>query len=479
MRKKGGGGMKFGKNIFLISGVSVLSGLILMNNSQAIEFEKMAIIAANDSPTAAGSVVGQDVPIGQSSNGQVSLLPEDAQVSKDDNYFSWQGGYFHPYFTLQGEYTDNLYNVDTNKSTNFLTTASPGLWFALPRKKIVPVTITPHNSSPGGLQMQLKDYEGTDRYQAYALGGLDFKYYSSDSNLNTTDGTLEGMFRYNMRSGLSLQILDRYSRSEDRFDVGSLEGENIGKFYSNIVMATADWKITEKLRAKFDYSNFWLDYDEDVDAFKNRVDNGFDLYGYFVYSIKTSFFLEDKYVDVKYDTGIENDNTQNFIYGGIKWDTTEKLSFLAKGGVQNKTFDNSGLVVDRRDDYQGLALDLQTLYKYTEKTQFNVDLYRTNEETDSVLASDKTVMGATLGYKQKYTDKLSGSLDLLYENADYSQLVAQAREDKRYSVRPAVQYLFREWLMGEVSYMFEKRDSSDDLFDYQSNTFWANIKLAL
>jgi polysaccharide biosynthesis protein VpsM len=471
--------MKSRRVTSLFSGVAFFYGLILGGNVQAIQIDKLAVVAANDMQPAAGFPAGQDVPMGQSADGQVSLLPENVDVGKDDNVFGLEGGYFHPYVTLQGEYTDNLYNVNSKKTTNFLTTLSPGIWFALPRKKVIPVTITPHNSSPGGLQLQLKDYEGTDRYQAYALGGLDFKYYSSDSNLNTTDGDLEGMFRYNMRGGLSLQIVDRYTRGEDRFDVGSITGVKEDKFNSNIVLATADWKITEKLRAKFDYSNFWLDYDENIDAFKNRADNGFDLYGYYVYSVKTSFFLEDKYIDVKYDTGKENDNNQNFIYGGIKWDTTEKVSLLAKAGLQKKNFDNNQTVSGTRKDYSGLALDMQTLYKFTEKTQFTFDVYRTNEETDSVLASDKTVLGASFGYKQKFTDKISASLDFVYEDAKYSQLVTQKRDDVRYSLRPAAQYLFREWLMGEISYVYEKRDSTDNFFDYQSNTILANLKFAL
>jgi len=333
------------------------------------------------------------------------------------------------------------------------------------------------------LALQSKEYEGTDRFQAYALGGLDFEFYSTDSELNTMNGLGEGLFRYNMRGGLSLMVVDRYTRDADRFDVGSFVGPNDGvsqrKFDSNIAVATADWNITEKLRAKFDYSNFYLTYDEDIDTVKDRVDNAFDLYGYFNYSVKTSIFLEGKFVDVQYDTSTQYDNRQNFIFGGIKWDTTEKVSLMAKAGIQNKEFENSRAAVTKQGDYNGLALDLQGVYKFTEKTKFSLDAYRANEETDSAVASDKTVFGTTFGYNQKFTNKISGSLAATFEEAEYSQLIAQERDDTTFLVKPAAQYLFREWLMGEVSYQFEKRDSTDDLFDYQTNTFFANIKFAL
>jgi polysaccharide biosynthesis protein VpsM len=468
------------KGVALLAGVAACSGLVWPGGAQAIQVDKLIVVgASNTQPPAEEAGAVKDIPVGQSAGEKVSLLPEDAKMPETDDIFGGKGGYIHINAMVQGEYTDNLYNLDKNKTTNFLTTLSPTLWFTVPRKKDIPVSLAPNNTSPGGLALQLKDYEGTDKFQVYALGGLDFLFYSTDSELNTMNGLGEGMFRYNMSGGLSLMVVDRYTRNEDRFDVGSYLDASENKFDSNIAVVTADWNITEKLRAKFDYSNFYLGYDKDFDAFKDRIDNTFDLYGYFNYSVKTAFFLQGKFVDVQYDTATVNDNQQSFFYCGIKWDTTEKVSLMAKAGVQNKEFENSEPTAVKLDDYSGLALDVQAVYKVTEKTKVSLDMYRTNEETDSTVASDKTVLGATLGYNQKFTDKISASFAAKFEDAEYSQLIAQDRDDATFSLKPAAQYLFREWLMGEISYQFEQRDSEDDLFDYQTNTFFANIKLAL
>ncbi len=458
---------------------------------------KLVLVAANDvqpasaagtatgttTGTAAGAgaaQAGKDVPIGQSPGGQPNLLPENAGVVNEKNVFGMEGGYFHPYASIQEQYTDNLYNLDTPKTSNYLTTLTAGLWLATPRKKEIPISITTNNSSAGGLQQQLKDYQGTDRYLAYALGELDYKNFSSDSNLNVTDGLLEGLFRYNLRGGLSLQAVDRFTRGEDRFDIGTVQPQHLqGKYTSNYVVGTADWQITDKVRAKFDYSNFVLNYDETFDKFKTRVDNAIDLYGYYDYSVKTAFFLEDQYIDVSYDSAKENDNKQNFVYGGINWKTTEKLSLLAKAGVQSIKYDNNLLVNNNRDSYSGLALDMQAQYKFTEKTQFSLDLYRSNQETDSAVAAGKTVTGVKAGYHQKYTDKLSGQINLGYEDGDYQQLVSQSRDDREIIFQPALQYLFREWLQAELSYTFDKRDSTDNLFDFQSNTVMLSLKFAM
>jgi hypothetical protein len=419
-----------------------------------------------------------DLPMGQGTGDDRSSLPEDISLPDDDSgLFGMQGGYFHPYIGVGVEYTDNLYNLNEDEVSNTLLKVSPGIWFSLPRAKEAPVTIEPHNTSPGGLQQQIGDYQGTDRYQAYALAGGDYMMYSEDSDFDGMYGRLEGLFRYNMRGGLSLQVLDRFTYGQDRFEYGGETRDYLMDYASNIFMGTADYTITEKLRAKFDYSHFLLDYKDETSDFLDRTDNTFDLYGYYNYSPKTSFFLQYRLADVSYDSATAKDTRQHSIYGGISWNTTEKLSLLFKAGYQNREYEDD--VLAEQYDWDGLALNFQSIYRWTEKTRFSFDFYRKSEESDSALALDKVVFGASLGYQQDYTEKLSGLLNVMYEQADYTQLVDVSRDDDRFYVRPALRYLFRDWLMAEMAYILDTRDSSDDLFDYTSNTVIFNINLAL
>jgi hypothetical protein len=290
-------------------------------------------------------------------------------------------------------------------------------------------------------------------------------------------GRAEGLFRYNMRGGLSLQVLDRFTYGQDRFESGGETRDYLMNYVSNIFMGTADYRITEKLRAKVDYSHFLLDYEDDVSAFLDRTDNTLDLYGYYIYSLKTSLFLQYRLTDVSYDTAVEKDNMQHYLYGGITWHTTEKLSLLFKAGYQTRDYEDD--LVAAQYDWDGLALNFQSLYRWTEKTQFSLDFYTKSEESDSAVALDKEVFGVFFSYRQDYTEKLSGLLNLMYEQAEYTQLVDSTRDDDRFYVRPALRYLFREWLMVELAYMFDTRDSTDDFFDYTSNTVIFNINLAL
>lgn len=449
-------------------------------SAAAMNIHELVVISSTDMAPAAGEPTAgtpADVPMGQGASGEPSLLPEEGELTDGSDLFGLRGGYVHPYLSVGGEYTDNLFNLSDNEVSNMLWKVSPGVWFSLPRTKEIPVVIEPHNTSPGGLQLQLDDYQGTDRYQAYALAGADFLMYSEDSELNDTNLRFEGLFRYNMRGGLSLQVLDRFTDGEDRFEFGGETRDFLVRYISNIFVGTVDYQMTEKLRAKFDYSHFLLDYDDVVNEFLDRADNAFDLYGYFTYSPKTSLFVQYRFVDVAYDTAADRDNNQHYLYGGLTWNTTEKLALLFKAGYQFREYEDN--LLSDAYDWDGFIVNLQSLYRWTEKTQFTLDLYRKSEESDSAVALDKVVFGTSFGYRQDYTEKLSGLLNIMYENAEYTQLVALSRDDDRFYVRPAVRYLFRDWLMGEVAYIFDNRDSSIDEFDYTSNTLLFNINFAL
>ena len=93
--------------------------------------------------------------------------------------------------------------------------------------------------------------------------------------------------------------------------------------------------------------------------------------------------------------------------------------------------------------------------------------------------SGKTVLAAWIHFTHDFSKRLSGLIDVKYEKADYDQLIAVERVDDRYFIKPTAQYIFNDWFMGELSYSFDTRDSTDDLFDYDTNTFYMLLNFAL
>lgn len=400
-----------------------------------------------------------------------------------------RGGYVHPYLSVRGEYTDNLYNVSIDEKDNFLTIISPGIWFATPAVSEVPITISPHNTASGGIRFGVQEKESFDRFQAYLLGGWDFELYSENADLDATNYHFEGMVQFNMRGGLSLRILDRLSQDQDRFDVNSFteqdvnltpggiklsDPSNVRRYKNNLGNATLNWDMSEKFTARIDYLNFYLDYDGSQNDWLNRTDNVGKAYLYYNYSPKTSFFTEYRFVDADYKDVNDRDNQKNVVYGGIDWKATTKTSLMAKAGYQNKSYD-----ADELDSQDSFVFELLGKYRITEKTSLGLTLYSGLEESDTTLADGKDTSLIRLRYEQKIYDRFVGVVDFSYINDDYEQTIPSHREDDRYYIRPALQYVFLDWLMAEVAYTYDKRDSSQELFDYDTNIFMFSLNSAL
>lgn len=408
----------------------------------------------------------------------VYLSPDDGiDIEDDDNLFGMKKGYFHPSVSISLSSTENLYNVDEDKTSSWVFAISPSVWMSVPRRRKQPMALPTHNTSAGGLLLMLDDYVTSERYQFFLKTGFDYKQYSADEDLNDfTWAGIEGLAEYNFPGGLSLQLVDKFNRSQDRFEYGYQDSSLDHIFYSNNLIATADWAITEKLRIKGDLNLFWLRYDEEEFDYLERDDLFVDLYGYFNWTEKTSFFINYKPGFLAFDSYEEYDNEQTFLYGGVSWLSTEKLSFKFKIGHQSKQFtdDNSTF-----KDYSGLALETQAGYRFSEKTNFGLLLTYKNDETDSLQAQDKQVTGATLRYSQSYTEKLKGSLRAMYEYADYTELVEQERDEWRIVLEPGLQYAFRDWLGLGLVLKYDMRESTDDDFDYEATTILLKLDLGL
>ena len=416
----------------------------------------------------------ETAPIGQGDT-STSLLPEES-TSPTEDLFGRKSGYIHPFIRIEESWTDNVFYTNDDEIESWITRVMPGIWLSLPRSKKLPVEITPNNTSAAGLQTQINDDQtGTERYQAFALANLDSFTYSEDSDLDTVGGNVQGLFRYNMRGGLSLQVLDAYTASNDSFrDTDA--SRSVREYDSNLAMATGDYQITEKFRLKADFSNFYLDYDDSLDSDLNRSDNAVDLYTYYLYSTKTSLFLEYKFANVDYDTASEKDNDQHYVYAGMDWRASDRIKLHAKAGYQKREYDDS---VTSRDDWDGMAFELGASYRISLKTAFNISGFRSSDESDSLLAYNQTVTGIRFGYRQDLSHKFAAMVNGLWENSDYTNYDASDRTDNRYWLAPTLQYFVYDWLMTELTYSWDHRTSDSDIYEYTTHTLMLSLNISM
>ena len=137
---------------------------------------------------------------------------------------------------------------------------SPEIWFSLPgtRKKAMNLAVSP--KTPAGFTLSRRNPEAYRQYQAYLFYGVDIYRYMDFTEENTESHKLEGLFQYNFRGGLSIELMDQYV---DTFDpVGVAPFTRHDEYTENLFNAILYYDITEKFKLRFDFTQIDLDYEE-------------------------------------------------------------------------------------------------------------------------------------------------------------------------------------------------------------------------
>jgi hypothetical protein len=406
--------------------------------------------------------------------------------------------------SIAGQYTDNVYNINFDEQTNFLTTISPSIWLITPKAERLPVRLSSYNTAVGGSRFSLPTSGSFDRFQAYLLGGLNYNNYSLDSDLNYTAWNIEGLFQYKLPAGISFRIMDKFVDDRDRIDISSFLPQDftvvdeeiyftsetpsrIREFISNQAKGSINLDVSEKFAGYVDYTNYYLDYDDPLNDWLDRMDNVLSLYLFYQHSPKTSLFIQYTNTITEYETATWNDNKDVLLYGGVKWNYSVKTSLMLKGGYQVKKYE-SGVrdeLATINENNEIADLDTFTMeawfnYFYSEKTKMSFKLAKALEETDTILSRGKDTITGRFYYDHKFSERIRGYLTLRYEYYDYEEfyLADVKRKDQFIGVRPAVQYDFQKWLMAELAYSFEQRESNIDLYDFTTQTIFLSLNAA-
>jgi hypothetical protein len=408
---------------------------------------------------------------------------EDSNTSDtDEGYvFGYRNGYLHGALAAKGEWTDNLYNTDADKQSNFLTQISPSVWLTLPRRSKKPMQLVSDNTAIGGLQYSPPDTDIYTKMQAYLSGTLDYMAYSEDSDLNHTEGNLEGMFQYRPAEKLTFQVLEQYNHSQDIYNRAEATQENDRIYDSNVFGLGAAWYSKDKFSVKAAYRNFFLEYDDDINDYMNRTDNGFDAALYYEYSEKTNFFLQYQYLVAAYDTEKMPDNDNNIFVAGINWQATVKTNLMAKAGYQLVDYDElnpySPYYYSTYDDSDSkFYFETQGVWHATVKSNVLLNAKYSIEQSDSEMALNKSVFAFRVAFGHRFTDRLRADANLVYEDSEYAQFDGSTRNDDRWYFKPQVQFAVNKWLFLNAYVSYDTKDSDYEGLDYDTSTFGVGIR---
>ena len=406
-----------------------------------------------------------------------------APAGINGDVFGRRGNRFHPYLSVLGIYSDNIFSTRINRLSDYTLIVSPGFWFASPGSKERILAINTSSVTPGGLMLSRYKGEIPRRFQSYLLYGADIERFREFAKLDAVSHTLEGFAQYNFRSGLSVDLVDKFKASQDGGvsvdftdqhltsldDRGLLVIADLQEYTTNLLSASTAYDPHEKLTLRLDLSNFVVDYRDAEANFRDRVDWTWSGYGEFKFKPKTSFFLEYDFLDVRYRAGGLNDSREHNFFAGLRWDMTAKSKGRLKAGAGVKDFTKR-----EGSDSDNWLFELHLEHNFSEKRWVKMIILRMVNESTAA-EQDYTLTSRINGYyNHRLTAKLLARLNFSYTHQTYvtSSPAGQATadlEDDIYTVAPMVEYTIRDWLTSEVSYVNVRRYSLREELDYVNN----------
>ena len=386
--------------------------------------------------------------------------------------FEKRGRYYHAFLSLYGAYDDNIFNTSEEEESDFITVISPGIQLVFPSTKMKPLPVETGTTTPGGLVYDRFAAPGFQQFESYLAYNPRILIYAENTDENTVNHYAQGALQYNLRGGLSLNLVDRFVQDFDRYEAGiSTETDT---FRSNLANLIVSYAITEKTLFRVDYSNFIVFYTDPKNEDRNRVDNAGSGYLFFKIRSKTSLFAQYNIIDISYDEDSIRDSREQRLLGGVYWNMTEKTRGSFRVGYGLREFDDTQI-----EDGEGVVFEARLNYQATPKTSFELGAYHRNEETPDLTADYLVTSSATATYRQKLTDKFTFAFEFLYRDEDYQGGVAKERSDQIFLAEPSLTYTFRDWLSASFTYGYRQRDSNEDAFDYTGNRVVFEVRGAI
>lgn len=401
-------------------------------------------------------------------------LPESEAITAD--VFGKGSGFFRPFLSLTGYYTDNLFKTKDDKQSDYVTILSPGILLSVPGMKEISITET-STISPGGFLSSRFIKRYPRRLQSYLFYAADFEFYSKHSSNDIVSHRAEGMLQYNLRGGLSIDLLNQFKKSYD--DWGTGEFFTRDEFISNLLSLSMSYEISDKTLFRLDYSNYNIDFEDDQNKFRDRTDNS--LSGYLFYKIRPrlALFGQYEFIDIHYKEDVLSNSKEHNIYCGARWNISEKTSGYLKAGYSVRELN----LLDMKNE-KGFLFETLVDYKFTPKTSFKLSASRKNNETDISRADYIVSDNIRLVYTQKLTPKITSNINLSYTNDKYKGIitidsVSKKLQDTYYKAEVSLDYNMMKRLRMRLGYDYSRKNSNFDIYDYTANKVFVKIAISL
>ena len=198
---------------------------------------------------------------------------------------------------------------------------------------------------------------------------------------------------------------------------------------------------------------------------------------------RTHFFAEYMFSDITYKENKYNNSVSNRLAVGVNGHIASKVTGTAKVTYEMRDYDHSiqHKYADKYNDLVGYYVALT--YTPTTRDILRLSGERRMEETRFTAAGGTgynrffadTVV--SLHGAHKLTDKFTAALTLAWENMNYAKRIdGIKRNDDLYTIRPELDYQFKDWLSAGVWYQFRTRHSNWNRAQYDNNKAGVFVK---
>lgn len=356
--------------------------------------------------------------------------------------------------------------------------------FAGPVKFVVSEDV----SYDDNIYLHKKEYgEKKDSFISTTRVGADYKAQIPGSSLNLKAGALVGYNAYTEKPSKNnywdalgvAEVSNKYVKLGDRllFTSDPANSSMTERYKRMSNTAYASYQTSHEKLISFGLAVddvFDRYFDGEVDHLnRNRFNAGAQVF--YNFNTKTNLFAEYMFSDIVYQRNGLNNSVGHQVALGINGQVAPKVTGTAKATYAMRDYSHDKAGAENHPDLFGYYAALT--WKATSRDTVKLSGERRMEET--VYGANRYFADTLIALTgtHKFSKKLSASLLLGWEDMDYSREVeGTKRHDTLYTVRPQIDYMFKEWLMAGVWYQYRTRTSNTNWAEYDSNKAGVFVK---
>lgn len=369
----------------------------------------------------------------------------------------------HPHMGVAQMYTDNVFRTNSNKTSDFLTTLSPGIQARLPF---------------AGFHSFLIDYR------------TNLQYYSRTSSNDVQDQSAVGAFKFNFPGGLNIDLQGEHKLGHDprgsAVDDVNTQRLGVNKWTADGFTGHAEYFGARSSVGLYLQTLRWTYLNNNQGPIRDRLTNTAELM--FSRNVTDKMSLRAT-VGAQQSIYDQNKNLDNVIYtfsGGGTWNVSAVTSGDILVGYQHVQFTRAqanqppplNQFLRDKDTYANFYVMGRLNWQATPLLRITLQLFRTIQQTAAIGSLFYTATGVNLTARHALTDRTTVNINFGYEHDKFQGFssggTANGSDDRSEDLKNVaigVNYQAVKWVGLGAQYIFEDRHSTQAQFTYQANTF--------